>query len=49
MDISWTNCVRNEDILYSQGQEYLKAIKRKADLVTFCIGTDFQKTLLKER
>jgi hypothetical protein len=51
--ISWTDHVRNEDVLpesRSRGISYMKYVNRgRTGLVTFCIETAFCNGLLKER
>ena len=51
--ISWTDHVRNEDVLLrarSRGISYMKYVNgRRTGLVTFCVGTAFYNGLLKER
>jgi len=50
--ISWTDYVRNEDVLESRsrGMSYMKYInRRQTGLVTFCVETAFYNGLLKER
>jgi hypothetical protein len=51
--IGWTDLVRNEVVLHTV--EFIRNIlptltgRRLAGLVTSCVGTAFQNTLLKER
>jgi hypothetical protein len=50
--ISWTDHVRNEDVLESRsrGISYMKNVNgRRTGLVTFCVETSFYNGLLKER
>ena len=50
--ISWTDHVRNEDVLLrvKEQRNILHEIrKRKANWVTFCVETAFYNGLLKER
>ena len=51
--ISWTDHVRNEDVLLrvrSRGISHMKYVKgRRTGLVTFCVETAFYNGLLKER
>jgi hypothetical protein len=50
--ISWTDHVRNEEVLESRsrGISYMKQVNRRLTrLVTFCIETSFYNRLLKER
>ena len=50
--VSWTDHVRNEDVLESRstGISYMKYVNgRRAGLVTFCVETAFYNGLLKER
>ena len=51
--ISWTDHVRNEDVLLesrSRGISYMKYVNgRRTGLVTFCVETAFYNGLLKER
>jgi hypothetical protein len=53
MEISWTDRVRNEEVLHNVKEErnILHTIKdgRLTGLVTSCIGTAFSNMLLKER
>jgi len=49
--ISWTDHVRNEDVLQSRSREisYMKYVNgRRIGLVTFCVETAFCNGLLKE-
>jgi hypothetical protein len=51
-EISWTDHVRNEEVLesMSRGISYMKYINgRLTGLVTFCVETAFNNRLLKER
>ena len=51
--ISWTDHVRNEDVLLesrSRGISYMKYVNgRRTGLVTFCVETAFYNWLLKEK
>ena len=50
--ISWTNCVRKEEVLLrvKEQRNILHEIsKRLTGLVTFCVETAFYNGLLKER
>jgi hypothetical protein len=51
--ISWTDHVRNEDVLLtsrSRGISYMKYVNgRRTGFVTFCVETAFYSGLLKER
>jgi hypothetical protein len=51
MEISWTDHVRNEEILLKiqRGEKYPKKNNKKEGLVTSFIKTTFKDTLLKER
>jgi len=53
MEISWTDCVRNEEVLHrvKEGRIILQTVKRRrlTGFVTICVETAFSNTLLKER
>jgi len=51
MEISWTDRVKNEEILLKiqKGEKYPKKNKKKEGLVRSFVRTTFKDTLLKER